>query len=248
MKLSSDRLLQEANATGFRPESLEKVLRLIGLLNAIFRIPELASRLALKGGTALNLFLFDLPRLSVDIDLNYIGSADLKVMEEERPWLETRLRAVFEGDDFSVRRAPTEHAGGKWMLRYLGAQGQGGNLEVDLNWIHRVSLEPIQRLDSRPLGSFIAKSIPVAPLSTNRISENQWNLCFGCEDPSWTWWQCRKPVAQGWENSCLCARAKQPSWMPYGTVVKSILSTLRRMPAPKVESEPCPCCFGRLST
>jgi len=164
VKLSSDRLLQEANATGFRPESLEKVLRLIGLLNAIFRIPELASRLALKGGTALNLFLFDLPRLSVDIDLNYIGSADLKVMEEERPWLETRLRAVFEGDDFAVRRAPTEHAGGKWMLRYLGAQGQGGNLEVDLNWIHRVSLEPIQRLDSRPLGSFIAKSIPTLDL------------------------------------------------------------------------------------
>ena len=164
MKLSSDRLLQEANATGFRPESLEKVLRLIGLLNAIFRHPDLASRLVLKGGTALNLFLFDLPRLSVDIDLNYIGSADLKIMEEERPWLETRLRAVFEGDDFSVRRAPTEHAGGKWMLRYLGAQGQGGNLEVDLNWIHRVPLEPIQRLDSRPLGSFIAKGVPTLDL------------------------------------------------------------------------------------
>jgi len=28
----------------------------------------------LKGGTALNLFLLDLPRLSVDIDLNYIGA------------------------------------------------------------------------------------------------------------------------------------------------------------------------------
>ena len=54
MKLSSDRLLQEANATGFRPESLEKVLRLIGLLNAIFRHPDLAARLVLKGGTALN--------------------------------------------------------------------------------------------------------------------------------------------------------------------------------------------------
>ncbi len=70
MKLSFDRLLQEANATGFRPESLEKVLRLIGLPNAIFRLPDLASRLVLKGGTALNLFLFDLPRLSVDIDLS----------------------------------------------------------------------------------------------------------------------------------------------------------------------------------
>ena len=38
--------------------------------------PFLKHRCALKGGTALNLFLFDVPRLSVDIDLNYIASAE----------------------------------------------------------------------------------------------------------------------------------------------------------------------------
>ena len=43
--------------TGFRPEILEKVIRLMDLLNAIFTDDYLASRLALKGGTALNLFL-----------------------------------------------------------------------------------------------------------------------------------------------------------------------------------------------
>ena len=31
---------------------------------------------ALKGGTAINLFLRDLPRLSVDIDLTYLPIAD----------------------------------------------------------------------------------------------------------------------------------------------------------------------------
>lgn len=31
-----------------------------------------AQQFALKGGTALNLFIHDLPRLSVDIDLTYI--------------------------------------------------------------------------------------------------------------------------------------------------------------------------------
>ena len=31
----------------------------------------------------LNLFVLDLPRLSVDIDLNYVGSADLEVMLAE---------------------------------------------------------------------------------------------------------------------------------------------------------------------
>jgi predicted nucleotidyltransferase component of viral defense system len=31
---------------------------------------------ALKGGTAINLFLRDMPRLSVDIDLTYVPVAD----------------------------------------------------------------------------------------------------------------------------------------------------------------------------
>lgn len=161
MKLSRERLLREAGATGFRSESLEKVIRLMGLLNGIFRHPDLRGRLVLKGGTALNLFLFDVPRLSVDIDLNYIGSAERTVMDAERPVLEAKLQAVFEADEFNVRRVPVDHAGGKWQLRYAGAQGQGGNLEVDLNFLHRIPLEPITIQDSRPLGSFQARGIPV---------------------------------------------------------------------------------------
>ncbi len=161
MKLSRERLLRESGTTGFRPESLEKVIRLVGLLNGIFRHADLRERLVLKGGTALNLFLFDVPRLSVDIDLNYIGSAERTVMERERPALEAKLQAVFEADDFSVRRMPVDHAGGKWQLRFTGAQGQGGNLEVDLNFLHRIPLEPIQVQDSNLLGSFQAKGIPV---------------------------------------------------------------------------------------
>ncbi len=164
MKLSRERLLQEAGTTGFRPESLEKVIRLIGLLNGIFSQPFLRDRLVLKGGTALNLFLFDVPRLSVDIDLNYIGSVSRDGMEAERPELERRLQRVFEADDFTVRHVPDEHAGGKWQLRYPGSQGQGGNLEVDLNYLHRVPLEPVRFLDSRALGLFQAKDIPVLGL------------------------------------------------------------------------------------
>ena len=58
---------------------------MLALLEGLRKHPYLKDRLALKGGTALNLFLFDLPRLSIDIDVNYIGSADRDVMLEERP-------------------------------------------------------------------------------------------------------------------------------------------------------------------
>lgn len=53
--------------TGFRAEILEKVVRLLSMLSGIRAHPFLSRRVALKGGTALNLFYFDLPRLSVDM-------------------------------------------------------------------------------------------------------------------------------------------------------------------------------------
>lgn len=161
MKLSLERLLLETGATGFRPEALEKVIRLIGLLNEIFRDPYLRDRLVLKGGTALNLFIFKVPRLSVDIDLNYIGSANKAGMESERPKVEAHLQAILIKEEFTVRRVPTEHAGGKWQLRYPAAHGSSGNLEVDLNFLHRVPLHPIRIMDSQRLGSFQALNIPV---------------------------------------------------------------------------------------
>jgi len=63
-------LSREVAATGFSGESLEKVFRLMALLDALNSHPFLKARIVLKGGTALNLFHFDVPRLSVDIDLN----------------------------------------------------------------------------------------------------------------------------------------------------------------------------------
>ena len=88
MRISYERLLSEAQTTGFRPDVLEKVAQLLGLLNAIRSHPFLRGKLVLKGGTALNLFIFDVPRLSVDIDLNYVGTESRSAMLEERPKLE----------------------------------------------------------------------------------------------------------------------------------------------------------------
>ena len=78
MKFGAEEIQQTAAALGFRPDSLEKVFRLLSLLEALRSNAFLRPRIALKGGTALNLFFFEVPRLSVDIDLNlnYIGSGD----------------------------------------------------------------------------------------------------------------------------------------------------------------------------
>ena len=161
MRISAERLIAEAQATGFRPDVLEKVAQLLGLLNAIRSHPFLRDRLALKGGTALNLFVFDIPRLSVDIDLNYVGAESRSAMLEDRPRLEEALQAVFGREDFTVRRMPSEHAGGKWSLRYPTAAGQTGRIDVDVNYMYRVPLWLVRHMDSHRLGSWQATRIPV---------------------------------------------------------------------------------------
>jgi len=161
MNLSRERLAHVAEQTGFRPEVLEKVIRLLDLLEGLRSHPFLADRLVLKGGTALNLFMFDVPRLSVDIDLNYIGAADREGMLAERPKVEDAIQAVCSREGFAIRRLPQEHAGGKWTLRYESAAGGGANLEVDLNFMFRVPLWPVVLRDSISLGQYKAHGIPV---------------------------------------------------------------------------------------
>jgi hypothetical protein len=156
--------MQNASSTGFRPEILEKVIHLLNLLNAIQGHPFLKDRLALKGGTALNLFLFDLPRLSVDIDLNYVAAEDRQAMLEERPKVEKALQDVCGREGMAINRMPTDHAGGKWRLRYNSALSDGGNLEVDLNFMFRVPLWPITKSDSVRVGNHQAKVFPVLDL------------------------------------------------------------------------------------
>ncbi len=161
MRISSQRLQAEAEATGFRAEVLEKVVHLLHLLSTLQIHPFLRGKLALKGGTALNLFLFDAPRLSVDIDLNYVGAVPREDMTAERPKLEEALGAVFAREGYSVRRIPADHAGGRWSLRYQSALGAGGNLEVDLNYMFRMPLWAPVSQDSRSIGTFQASGIPL---------------------------------------------------------------------------------------
>ena len=63
MNLTPQAMAKQVAATGFGAEPLEKVFRLMALLDALGSHPFLKPRIALKGGTALNLFHFEVPRL-----------------------------------------------------------------------------------------------------------------------------------------------------------------------------------------
>lgn len=74
MKLELKEVRDIARTNGFIPATVEKVLRLAAILSELMEHPFLKDRLALKGGTAIQLFHLNGQRLSVDLDLNYIGN------------------------------------------------------------------------------------------------------------------------------------------------------------------------------
>lgn len=161
---SAQTLQRLASETGLQAGTLEKVLRLLDVLQEIAGDEQLADRLVLKGGTALNVFHLPLERLSVDIDLNYVGALDRETMEAERPTLDGALNRLLTAMGYAIRRQPDQHAGGKWIARFASALGGGATLEVDVNYMARLPLFGVDRLDSVALGDAQAKGIPVLDL------------------------------------------------------------------------------------
>ncbi len=91
-------------------------------------IPFIAeeSVLALKGGTAINLFVRDMPRLSVDIDLTYLPIADratsLAGLDEAMKRIAARIETGIRGARVTVQRLGTEKAITKLFVEVDGSR------------------------------------------------------------------------------------------------------------------------------
>lgn len=165
LSLSKAECIAVAEAGGFQPDSVEKVSYLLAALAAINEDTFLSGRLVLKGGTALNLFHFALPRLSVDIDLNYIGSIDAKVMEKERIEVETTLKAACRKVNLNLQTGAVDYANRGYKALYKSEFARNGQIKIDINYLHRVCLWQPQAMDSFALGSMKATGIPVISIS-----------------------------------------------------------------------------------
>ena len=142
MNRSREWFQRVAQETGYRAETLEKVTRLGELAAEVGRHPLLGSVLALKGGTALNLAFGPPSRLSVDLDFNYVGAEEREGMLEQRPEVERAVAAVASAGRYQLQWSRGEHAGRKAYLRYLSTAGTADRIELDLNFLHRVPLDP----------------------------------------------------------------------------------------------------------
>jgi predicted nucleotidyltransferase component of viral defense system len=91
-------------------------------------LPHVAAEdcFALKGGTAINLFVRDMPRLSVDIDLTYLPVSSreesLAAIDAAMKRILHRIQEALRGAQISASTAMPEKAVIKLLVRHDGAQ------------------------------------------------------------------------------------------------------------------------------
>ena len=129
------------NVAEFEPRTVDKVERLLDLLEEMERHPALRGKLSLHGGTAINLFMLDVPRLSVDIDVSYIGSVSRDGMLAERPAIEAGIEAVARSLGYVVEPSTGGHAGRTFFLRYRGDWG-ADLVKIDCIYMNRSPILP----------------------------------------------------------------------------------------------------------
>lgn len=120
----------------FQPRTADKVERLLDILEEVEQHPDLRGKLAMHGGTAINLFMLGMPRLSVDIDVSYVGAVDRETMLLERPLVETAIGEVATALGYAVSSGEGGHAGRTFILRYGGAWGSD-HVKIDCIYMNR---------------------------------------------------------------------------------------------------------------
>ena len=123
------KLGEQAKELGFIRDTLEKVCRLIEVLKYLNTNPILQDALALKGGTAINLTIFNLPRLSVDIDLDYIKNNSKEEMLAERSYISSNITKYMEANGYRLSpKSKTPHSLDSYVFSYVNAAGMKDNI------------------------------------------------------------------------------------------------------------------------
>lgn len=132
--------------TAFQRDHLEKVHRLTIILDYINSHPGLKGVLALKGGTAINLTIFNLSRLSIDIDLDFCSDVTREEMLLKRGNINAILMKYFETEGYSIKSDSKNHFSlDSWVIGYYNTSGNPDKIKIEINYTLRQHILPVEK-------------------------------------------------------------------------------------------------------
>lgn len=191
---------KQAKELGFVRDTYEKVCRLTDILKFFENDALLGNSLALKGGTAINLTIFNLPRLSVDIDLDFSKNVTRDEMMATRSIINDRIEKFMKANGYLLSpKSKQYHALDSFIYEYSNSGGMKDNIKVEINYMLRChvleteqrhfesSWEPIgvSVLSVAPIEIFASKIVALINRTAPRDLYDIYNLVkFGLIDES----------------------------------------------------------------
>jgi predicted nucleotidyltransferase component of viral defense system len=136
--------LHLSEKTCFHKDVIEKVHRLITILEFINTNAFLAERLVLKGGTALNLTIFNLPRLSIDIDLDFHSYEPRDLILQERETTQKLLLSYLQREGYVILPKSKNYFSLESIVAgYENNAGNNDNIKIEINYSLRHHVFPV---------------------------------------------------------------------------------------------------------
>lgn len=110
-------------------------------------LPTLAKevRFALKGGTAINLFEHDLPRLSVDIDLTWLPTQDFALDSSQISEALQRLAELFRASPLKLQVQTSGPEKGGSINRLIASRGRA-RVQIETTPVMRGTVHPVRTM------------------------------------------------------------------------------------------------------
>ena len=182
MNYTRQYLAELASKTNFIKDNLEKVLRLSEILKFLNNDPDFKDKLALKGGTAINLTSVDLPRLSVDIDLDFTENLAKEEVEKEKDKLSKRLTDYMWQEGYFLNAEPRRHyALLSFSFAYINNAGNKDSIKVEINFMDRCHILPLEH--KKIMGKDIIDGFDILVLNTTELYASKVNALLSRATP-----------------------------------------------------------------
>jgi len=123
-----------ATETGFIRDNLEKVFRLCDILQFLNANSTTEEYLSLKGGTAINLTIFNMPRLSVDIDLDFSKECGRDEMLDIRANINENILNFMFAQAYALSpNTKNPHSLDSWVFYFQNSVGNKDNIKIEVN-------------------------------------------------------------------------------------------------------------------
>ena len=181
MEFSRQYLTRLAQESNFIKDTLEKVLRLSEILKFLNSDVVFKDKLALKGGTAINLTAVELPRLSVDIDLDFTVNVSKEELPKIKEKFKKRLTDYMWQEGYSLADSRDHFALTSFLFNYINNAGNRDNIKIEINFLDRCHVLPLEK--KKILTNGIVEDFEVLTLNTTELYASKINALLSRATP-----------------------------------------------------------------